>query len=84
MSGTLKNRLKKLKKIASEAERYIIILTSPDYSQTIKLQYKREGNQNFRTKVFHDVKEVEEFLDFLGISEDSEITNLCFGEWDIE
>lgn len=84
MSGTLKNRLEKLKKIASEAERYIIILTSPDYGQTIELQYKREGNQNFQTKVFNDVKEVEEFLDFLGISEDLTIINLCFGEWDIE
>ncbi|WP_155972228.1 hypothetical protein [Streptococcus ruminantium] len=80
---SLKKSLARLEEMAQKQSSYFIMIMNPN--GIFDVQYKKNGsNEPIRSKKFDTVEEAERFLNSLGLSEDSQIVNLCFGEWEDE
>ncbi|WP_449460364.1 hypothetical protein [Streptococcus suis] len=80
---SLKKNIARLEEIAESQSNYFVIIMNPD--SIFKVQYKRNGSKApMKCRTFATVEAAEKFLDGLGLSEDSQIVNLCFGEWEDE
>lgn len=80
---SLKKNLARLETIAQKQSSYFIMIMNSN--GIFSVQYKKNGsNDPMQVKKFNTIEEAETFLNGLGLSEDSKIVNLCFGEWDDE
>ncbi|WP_161978709.1 hypothetical protein [Streptococcus sp. S784/96/1] len=80
---SLKKNLARLEAIAQKQSSYFVMIMNP--GGVFQVQYKKNGsNDPMQCKEFETIEETERFLNSLGLSEDSQIVNLCFGEWDDE
>ncbi|HEM4262104.1 TPA: hypothetical protein U2C31_001062 [Streptococcus suis] len=80
---SLKKNLARLEEMAQKQSSYFIMVMNPN--GIFNVQYKKNAsNEPIQSKKFDTVEEAERFLNSLGLSEDSQIVNLCFGEWDDE
>lgn len=77
---SLKKSLARLEAIAQKQSSYFVMIMNP--GGIFQVQYKKNGsNDPMKCREFDTVEEAETFLNSLGLSEDSQIVNLCFGEW---
>lgn len=77
---SLKKSLARLEAIAQKQSSYFVMIMNP--GGIFQVQYKKNGsNDPMKCREFDIVEEAETFLNGLGLSEDSQIVNLCFGEW---
>lgn len=80
---SLKKNLARLEAIAQKQSSYFVMIMNPN--RVFQVQYKKNGsNDPMQCKEFETIEEAEIFLNGLRLSEDSQIVNLCFGEWDDE
>ncbi|MGT2683593.1 hypothetical protein [Streptococcus porci] len=78
---SLKKNIARLEEIAEQQSNYFVMIMNPN--GVIQVQYKKNGsNDPVKVRKFETVEDAEKFLNNLGLSEDSQIINLCFGEWD--
>lgn len=80
---SLKKNIARLEAIAQKQSSYFVMIMNP--GDVFQVQYKKNGsNDPMQCKEFETIEEAERFLNSLGLYEDSQIVNLCFGEWDDE
>lgn len=82
--SSIKKSLKRLEEVARKRSDYFVMITGVCGSH-FAVQYKRNGSkERMASRRFETVEETEDFLNSLNLSENSDIVNLTWGEWDDE